>query len=139
MNIRTKTAEFSLDPRGFLRVTFLDTHEVLDEDEAREHIRVAEELTHGACMPVLVDARQNFCVPTIQAKEMIASVSFKTAEAIITNSLANTLLGNFYQKITLRKRKNFPIKLFRNETDAINWLLEMDRIHKTDTSLGKTA
>lgn len=139
MNTRTKTAEFSLDPRGFLRVTFLDTSAVLDEEEAREHIRVATELTGGAISPVLVDARENFCIPTIQAKEMLASVTFKSAEAIVTNSLAYTLLGNFYQKITLKKRKDFPIKLFREEADAIEWLMEMNRLKNPDLLPGKSA
>lgn len=122
MEYKTKIAELSLDVRGFIRIVFFDNNELFDEEEARAQLEAANKLSGGKLMPVLVDVRNSSHVPTVEAKKIIATFNKKTAEAILISSLPHRILGNFYLKITQQVNKSHPIKLFKEETEAINWL-----------------
>jgi hypothetical protein len=124
MEDTTKTAHFSIDSRGFLRVVFLDNQEEFDEEEARIHLYTANKLCAGISMPVLVDTRISRHVPTIEAKKIIATFPKKKAEAILISSLSHRILGNFYLKITQQINPSHPIKLFNDEEEAVNWLIQ---------------
>lgn len=121
--ITTKTAEFSLDKRGFLKIVFLNNAEDIDELEVSEHIKAANEISGYSKLAVLADVRLGSHSIDKKAKEMIAAYNMKKAEAIIINSLAHRIIGNFYLKLSKRMNKNFPVKLFLNEKEAIQWLL----------------
>jgi hypothetical protein len=127
MKLTTKTAEFSLDARGFVRVVFLDNDETFDEDEAREHIKAGQEIAEGKALPILVDLRQSYHVPTVAAKKIIAANTLKIAEAILCKSLAHSILGNFYIRMVKAWKSTYPIKLFRDEESAVKWLLEQNK------------
>ncbi|NUM49527.1 MAG: hypothetical protein HUU48_00305 [Flavobacteriales bacterium] len=121
--IITKTAEFSLDKRGFLKIVFLNNTEDIDESEVNIHIKAAGEIAGYSKLAVLADVRLGSHSIDKKAKEMIATYNMKKAEAIIINSLAHRIIGNFYLKLSKRMNKNFPVKLFLNEKEAIQWLL----------------
>lgn len=123
MKITTKTAELSYDERGFLRINFLNNHEIFDLAEAEAQIEAGHQIMKGVKAPVLVDARDSFQVPSKEAKELLAKNEYKTAEAILTNSLPQSVIGNFYMRI-VKKSNSTPIKLFINEKKAIAWLIK---------------
>lgn len=126
MKILTKTAEVSYDERGFLRINLLNNHEVFDYEEAQAQINAGHQIMKGKKAPVLVDARDSFQVPNKEAKEFLANNEFKTAEAILTNSLPQSVIGNFYMRLVKKSNSN-PIKLFRDEEKAISWLLKKNK------------
>ncbi len=122
--IKTKTATFSLDKRGFLKITFLDNHEDIDEAEVLEHIKAADTITGNKKMAVLADIRLGIHNADYKAKEMIAAYKMKKAEAVIINSLPQRIVVNFYLKISNKINNKFPVKLFTNEKEAIRWLMK---------------
>lgn len=123
MKITTKTAEISYDERGFLRINFLNNHEIFDLVEAQAQMDAGHQIMKGVKAPVLVDARDSFQVPSKEAKVFLAKNEFKTAEAILTNSLPQSVIGNFYMRL-VKKSNGTPVKLFRDEEKAIAWLLK---------------
>ncbi len=124
MECTTKIANFSIDSRGFLHVVFFDNQEEFDEEEARAQVDAANKLCAGISMAVLVDVRNSRHVPTIEAKKIIATFPKKKAEAILISSLPQRILGNFYLKITQQINHSHPIKLFKDEGEAVNWLIQ---------------
>jgi hypothetical protein len=127
MKLTTNTAEFSLDSRGFIRVVFLDNDATFDEDEAREHIKTGKIIAQGRALPILIDLRYSYHVPSVEAKKLLASNTLKLAEAILCKSLAHSIIGNFYIRIVKAWKSTHPIKLFRDEEAAIEWLMEQDQ------------
>jgi hypothetical protein len=122
--IKTKTASFSLDKRGFLKITFLDNTEDIDEAEVHEHIKAAEKISGNKKMAVLADVRLGIHNADSRAKEMIAAYKMKKAEAVIINSLPQRIVVNFYLKISNKINNKFPVKLFTNEKEAVRWLMQ---------------
>lgn len=127
--MKTKTAEFEYDERGFLRVTFLENNETFDIEEALEHIKISELLCNSRKLPVLIDASNSFHVPTIEAKKALANFDLKTAEVILVNSLPQRIIVNFYTKMVKQQKKPIPIKSFlkSKEEEAIKWLLSQPK------------
>jgi hypothetical protein len=130
MKLTTKTAEFSLDSRGFVRVLFLDNDETFDEEEAKEHIKAGAQLAAGKPMPILIDLRQSYHVPTVEAKKIIAQNKLKIAEAILCKSLAHRIIGNFYIRLVKSWKSTAPVKIFCEEEDAITWLFEQTQSYQ---------
>jgi hypothetical protein len=129
LQMKTKTAEFNYDERGFLRVTFLENNETFDLEEALEHLKMCDVICNGKEMPVLIDASKSFHVPTIEAKKELANFDLKTAEVILVNSLPQRIIVNFYSKMVQHKKKPIPIKSFlkSKEEEAIKWLLSQSK------------
>lgn len=75
-------------------------------------------------MPVLADVRNSRHVPIIEAKKIIATFPKKKADAILISSLPQRILGSFYLKITQQINYSHPIKLFKDEEEAVNWLIQ---------------
>lgn len=101
----------------------LNIHEDVDVElqDAVELVEIGTELTKNLHVGALVDASRNFSITNEARKyfaEKTASQQFR-AVAIITNSLAQRLIVNFYININ---RPNVPTKMFSNETDALEWL-----------------
>jgi len=121
--IYTQTACFKMDDRGFLRVEFLENDHDFDEDEAHKHIDAGAQITGGRFVAVLADVRKGYHVPTVDAKKILASFTNKYAEAIIVNSSAKRIMGNFYLRIIKKDKPDFPVRIFTNQDDAVNWLM----------------
>lgn len=73
-------------------------------------------------MPVLVNLRKSTHIPSVETQKIIASFNKKKAEALIISSMSQRILGNFYLKISQQINKSHPIKLFKNEDEAWEWL-----------------
>lgn len=73
---------------------------------------------HKHC--IVLDATKQFTT-TPEARAYVGSKETRIAFAIVTNSLANKLVGNFFIKFN---KPLSPTKIFSDETTAINWLKE---------------
>lgn len=115
-----KTTELYLDEEGILRTTFLEGAEI-DLEEAKENLRSVRKLSGGNKILNLVDGRAYFTM-TKRARDFAAgkeSNEFNIACAIVSNSLTNRLLINFF--ITFHKPPA-PVKMFSSEEEALKWL-----------------
>jgi hypothetical protein len=131
--IQTKVAYFSYDSRSrILRMKIMEDASIEVED-AVQNYEAASSLTNGEKHLLLVDAQANVY---ISKETRIYSAQTKPnsplAIALVVNSTANRLIGNFY--INFNKPK-VPTKLFSNEEKALKWLeeflylTELDPIH----------
>ena len=113
-----------MDPLGFCRIK-LDTskQDTLDLVSAEEIVEATYAICRGEQHAILTDGRDVAGVVTPQAREYMSSaakmVQIRKASAIVTNSLANKLIANFY--IRVNKPLN-PTRVFNNESDAVHWL-----------------
>jgi hypothetical protein len=120
--IQTKVAYFSYDSRSrILRMKIMEDASIEVED-AIQNYEAASALTNGEKHLLLVDAQANVY---ISKETRIYSAQTKPnsplAMALIVNSTANRLIGNFY--INFNKPK-VPTKLFPTEEKALKWLEE---------------
>jgi hypothetical protein len=120
--IQTKVAYFSYDSRSrILRMKIMEDASIEVED-AIQNYEAASSLTNGEKHLLLVDAQANVY---ISKETRIYSAQTKPnsplAMALIVNSTANRLIGNFY--INFNKPK-VPTKLFPTEEKALKWLEE---------------
>lgn len=122
MQIATKTTHISLLNNDILQVKFLDNDEEIDLQEAEAQLDAAVKLTGGKEMLVLIDARQSVHDFSNEAKEFIANIAVKKAEAMLVKELHQRIIATFYLKLSASKHAH-PAKVFSNETEAINWLL----------------
>jgi hypothetical protein len=122
MQIATKTTVISLLNDDILLVKFLDNDEEIDLQEAKAQLDAANTISGGKKMLVLIDARQSIHEFSNDAKEFIANVNVKKAEAMLVKELHQRIIATFYLKLSGSKHAH-PVKVFSNETEAINWLL----------------
>lgn len=122
---QTKTATFSFDERGFIVVEFLANNEFFDAAEAHEHIRAGKTIANNKKHPVLIDITKSYHVPNAEAKKILAEFEFKSAEAIVVDTLAHKILCNFYIKVLKTCNANHPVKVFMHKDKAIEWLLNL--------------
>jgi hypothetical protein len=120
--IQTKVAYFSYDSRSrILRMKIMEDASIEVED-AIQNYEAASSLTNGEKHLLLVDAQANVY---ISKETRIYSAQTKPnsplAMALVVNSTANRLIGNFY--INFNKPK-VPTKLFPTEEKALKWLEE---------------
>jgi hypothetical protein len=118
--INTRTAKISFISDEILRVDVLEDTEV-EEEDARENYLACKKLAGEKKMAILIDSRVR-TTATKEARDFSSgALVSKTimARAILTNSMAVKLLGNFY----IRFHKPIsPTQLFSEEKDAIQWL-----------------
>jgi hypothetical protein len=120
--IQTKVAYFSYDSRSrILRMKILEDASI-EVENAIQNYEAASSLTNGEKHLLLVDAQANVY---ISKETRIYSAQTKPnsplAMALIVNSTANRLIGNFYFNFNKPK---VPTKLFPNEEKALRWLEE---------------
>lgn len=120
--IITRTAKISQIAEEILLVDVLELSDV-DEKDARENYLACKKMTGGKKAAILIDSRtQTTATNEARAFSASAEVSqFVIARAIITNSLAVKILGNFY---CLVNKPLSPTRLFKNEKEAMKWLYE---------------
>ncbi len=124
--ISTKSATFSLIEEGILRVQILDNSEI-DLEESKIMQKISLQITEDKKFVTLVDARVRVVVSKESREWGSSSEGQKNmlAQAIIVDSMANRLIGNFI----IQFHKPIAItKLFSDETSAIEWLKEQKKI-----------
>ena len=90
-------------------------------EDAKELVTIGSELTKGIRVGAIVDARAHF-TDTNESRKYFAEHTKKNqfaAVAIITSSLAQRLIVNFYINVD---RPNVPTKMFGSEEEALKWL-----------------
>ena len=105
-----------LEP-GIIKLTVVDGIE-LEQKDAKEMITEALEMADGNEYTILFDATKSGSI-SFEAREEFARSKKRLAVAIVTNSLANKLLGNFF--INFHKPSSSS-KIFSDEQIAIVWL-----------------
>ena len=125
-SISTKCATFSLIEEGILRIQLLENAEV-DLTESKEMQKISLQITNGKKFVALVDARTQVVVSK-ELREWGSSPEGQKnmlAQAIVVDSLANRLIGNFIIQFHKPIAKT---RLFSDETTAIDWLKQQKRI-----------
>lgn len=105
---------------GIIQVNFGDETE-LDIKEAKEIVDAIGKLTGGKKALVLNIGGKN-TTATTAARNYSASeqgIKFTIADAFVTLSLAQKILGNFYLNF---HKPGIPTKIFDNSEEAIVWL-----------------
>lgn len=105
-----------------LKSELLDDIEI-EADDVIENHRVAMQLTGGKKFLSLVISAPYSSITKEGRKEATLKGKYQQAiaQAIVTKSLANKIMGNFLVKFY---RAPCPMKLFDNEEQAIKWLKE---------------
>ncbi len=93
----------------------------LEQTDAKEMITEALELSAGNEYTILFDATKSGTI-SYEAREEFAKSKKRKAVAIVTTSLANKLLGNFF--INFHKPASSS-RIFSDEETAIEWLKEL--------------
>ncbi len=118
--ITTQTQKITLESSGIVKCKALDGV-FIDLEDARENIHAVKVLSGGKTIPVFVDIT-NAKGATKEARAYFAgdeAGNVQSACALLIASPLASLIGNFF--LGLNKTK-FPIKLFREEDKAENWL-----------------
>jgi hypothetical protein len=118
--VSTRMADNILRDDGILEIKLKNGIEI-EVDVIRENYLATQALVKGRRCPVLVDARVEELYMSSEARELSASQSpgTRVAEAVLVNTLAIRLMGNFYINFN---KPTVPTKLFTSEEDAIAWL-----------------
>lgn len=96
-------------------------HVELELEDILEMKEETKELSEGNKFSVLLDATHNFLISS-EARIKLSSAEYtkdRVATALVTKSLANKLIGNFFIKIN---KPASPTKLFAEELPALLWL-----------------
>lgn len=97
----------------------------LSIDNVGEYSQLWEKVCAGEKRVFLIDLRDSFIsIPLDFLKEISSdsnAVKWKKAEAILIDSLPQRMMVNFYKKMETIK---FPVKIFIEENEAINWLTQ---------------
>jgi hypothetical protein len=82
-------------------------------------------MSEGKKYCILLDGHNQFTT-TPESRAFVAKKSSdRIAFAIVTNSIANKLVGNFFIQFN---KPNTPTKLFSDEEQAIEWLNEQKKL-----------
>jgi len=129
----TKSSLIIYNPEeGFLRVSSILDYDV-ELSDAKHDFCEAAKLINYIKMPVLADSR-NVTYQTKEVREFYASKEMGkniTAMAVLVDSLASKILGNFFIKAN---KPHFPTKLFTDEQLAVNWLMDIIKKEKQQSS-----
>lgn len=86
--------------------------------DAQEMIHAASQLANGKTYVTLFDASKTGTISK-EARDAFAVSPKRIAAAILTDSLANKLVGNFFIK---SHKPLYPTRIFSNEKEALKWL-----------------
>jgi len=107
-----------IEPR-IIRLNVIENIE-MEQQDAKDMIADAVALAKGQDYAILFDANSNGTI-SFEAREEFAQSKKRIAAAIVTKSLANKLLGNFF--VNFHKPKS-PSRMFSEEQEALEWLRE---------------
>lgn len=122
ITIKTKSANICTLEKSIISVRIFDDADIELED-AVENLEAIHKIANGEKYCLLVDARVTVRVSPEARVHSAAANNHKNliARAIIVNSLANKLVGNF---LINYNKPNAPTKLFSEEQKALDWLKE---------------
>lgn len=93
-------------------------------EEAMELVKINQKITNNTPHLCLFTSTK-FVIPSDEAVQFLSGKTnrdfFNIAEACLIYSLPQRILGNFYHNVIKPKR---PIKFFKSEEAAVNWLLK---------------
>ncbi len=118
--LSTRCATFKLIEAGILHIVLIENSEI-DLEESKLMQQQSQLLTEGKKFVALIDARTKVFV-TKESREWGSTAEAQKnmiAQAILINSLANRLVGNFIIKFHKPVAKT---ALFTDETSALKWL-----------------
>lgn len=118
--IITRTKKIFKDSSGIVNCIVLkDVY--MDLEDGEENIEVIKQFGDGKLVPVLVDIRESFEITKACRNYYGGSYSstVMSAVALIIDSPLSRLLGNFMLGLN---KPLFPLKLFKNKTEAKKWL-----------------
>src|SRR5471030_899464 len=98
-SVSTKCAKFSIIEEGILHIQLLANSEI-DLEESKTMQKISLDITDGKKFVALVDARAAIVVSK-ESREWGSTAEAQVnmlAQAIVVNSLANRLIGNFIVK-----------------------------------------
>ena len=113
----TKKITLKLIEPQIIKMMMVDGIE-LDQNDAKEAIAEAVRLADGKYYTVLLDANVAGDI-SHEARDEFAKSKYRLAVAIVTTSLANKLLGNFFIKF---HKPMSSSRIFSDEPSAIEWL-----------------
>lgn len=90
-------------------------------EDAKENIECFNRIVQGQSHCVLVDLRAAIAA-TKDARdyyECDEAIRFQTASALLVQSAAGKMIGNFFLLVT---RPRTPCKMFSDEAEAVRWL-----------------
>ena len=116
MFVSKKFSLQQLEPK-ILKLVVVDGIE-LELQDAKEMIAEALELSNGEEYAILFDANKSGTI-SFEAREEFAKSKKRKAVAIVTKSLANKLVGNFFINF---HRPRSSSRIFSEEKSALEWL-----------------
>ena len=120
ISVSTKCATFNILADGILHICLLEDSDI-DLEESKLMQKKSLSLTNGKKFVALIDARAEVRVSK-ESREWGSTAEAQVnmiAQAIIVNSLANRLVGNFIIKFHKPVAKT---RLFSDEQSALDWL-----------------
>lgn len=90
----------------------------IELSDAQEMIRFAVDLAKGETYVTIFDARTATSISK-DARDAFAVSPKRIAAAILTNSIANRLVGNFFIKY---HKPIYPARVFSDESEALTWV-----------------
>lgn len=125
-SIKTKCASFREIEPGIICITLFDNSEI-DLQESKEMQQISWTISKGKPFVALIDARVNVEVSK-ESREWGSTAEAQKnmiAQAVLLNSIANKLIGNFIIKFHKPIAKT---RLFSDENLALEWLREQKRL-----------
>jgi hypothetical protein len=97
-----------------------------DLETAKENVVIMRAITQETPCAFLVEPHTSYISKEVLQHYNEANID-TVATAMITNSFASKVVGNLYLKIMSmvpgsQQAKDYPIKLFSNEEEALAWL-----------------
>lgn len=105
----------------------------LEQKDAQQAISEALELSNGRGYAILFNANVSGDI-SFEAREEFARSEKRVAVAIVTDLLANKLLGNFFIKF---HKPSSSSRIFSDEPSALEWLRVQLKSSRVDKALYK--
>ena len=122
--IDTEIADIWIDANRIIHVDFRDS-DLHGLPQAQSITEAHNQLAKGTPCPVLADIQSVRVGADRQARKHYVSAEasqMKTAMAMLVQSPMQRMLGNIFFKIN---RPPYPTRLFSEEEEAVNWLMEV--------------
>lgn len=116
----TRIGETWLEEDGILRFIVSTSGVKMNRQDAEEALDAIVQVSKGTTYPVIVDIRKLLGMD-IDSRRFFANTITVTACVLLVESPVSRVIGNFF--IGLNKA-SIPVKLFRDENKAIDWLAE---------------
>lgn len=134
----TGTHTFELYDNHVVRLRIADGAEV-DMEQALEAHELMKKLIAGRTCVLLIDLRGSQFNTSAEARDFASTKegsSTRIADAILLDSLAQALVGNFYIRFN---KPRIPTRIFKSEEKAMEWLTLQQENYKAKAGRVKTS